>query len=85
MEGGASSKVMDESDDDAEWACLAEGIAEAVSEAVSDEFSEYARASMLRDLGDVRVGRGQGGRGVKRAGGLEGVDRLVFSRLKPTG
>ena len=65
-----------------------EGIVEAVSEAVragythtvSDGFSEYAHASM-RD--DVRAGRG--GRGVKRAVELKGVDHLVFSRLKPTG
>ena len=57
---------MDESDDDVEWACLRRGhCSEAFSEAVSDEFSEYARASMLHDLGGVRVGRG--GRGVKRA------------------
>ena len=69
--------------DDADWAPLAEGIAEAVSEAVSDRFSEYVRASMLSDLSDVRVG--QGGRGVRRAGGVVGLDRLVFSRLKPTG
>ena len=44
---------MDESDDDMEWTCLAEGIVEAVSEAVSDEFPEYARASILHDLGGM--------------------------------
>jgi hypothetical protein len=81
LEGGGSHMVQDGSDnDDADWACLVEGIAEAVSEAVSDGFSEYAHASM-RD--DVRAGRG--GRGVKRAVELKGVDHLVFSRLKPTG
>ena len=71
--------LLDGRAEDADWAPLAEGIAEAVSEAVSDGFSEYVRASMLSDLSDVRVG--QGGRGVRRAGGVEGLDRLVFSRL----
>ena len=74
---------MDGWADDADWASLAEGIAEAVSEAVSDAFSEYAHASMLDDLSGVRVR--QGGLGVRRPVGLDGVDCLVFSRLKPTG
>ena len=51
VEGGGSHMVQDGSDDDdADWACLVEGIAEAVSEALSDEFSEYAHASMRDDV-----------------------------------
>ena len=54
-----------------------------VSEAVSDGFSEYAPPCGMTC---GRAGRGgPGGRGVKRAVGLKGVDRLVFSLLKPTG
>ena len=83
LEGGGGAMFMDGWADDADWAPLAEGIAEAVSEAVSDGFSEYAHASMLDDLSGVRAR--QGGLGVRRAVGLEGVDCLVFSRLKPTG
>ena len=37
---------------------------------------------VLDDLSGVRAR--QGGLGVRRAVGLEGVDCLVFSRLKPT-
>ena len=91
LDGGVDEEV-----DDADWGVVAAGVADSVSEAVSYQFAEHVRASALSDLlGERAGGAGPAGAGAdtgvgtvggKRAAGaaLVGVDRLVFSRLKPT-
>ena len=91
LDGGVDEEV-----DDADWGVVAAGVADSVSEAVSYQFAEHVRASALSDLlGERAGGVGRAGAGAdtgvgtvggKRAAGaaLVGVDRLVFSRLKPT-
>ena len=96
IKNSALSPGVDEEVDDADWGVVAAGVADSVSEAVSYQFAEHVRASALSDLlGERAGGVGRAGAGAdtgvgtvggKRAAGaaLVGVDRLVFSRLKPT-
>ena len=91
LDGGVDEEV-----DDADWGVVAAGVADSVSEAVSYPFAEHVHALALGDLlGERAGGIGWEGEGAdagvgavcgKRDAGaaLDGVDRLVFSRLKPT-